>query len=184
MTSPFNLPSPRREVADQQAIQPAPPQQSLAWKSACWLGGVLLIALATWLTGAVNQYMPSPRRTWVAIRNVTLDTRDAVIGQFRHPQPREKFRFVLSWLKDDRDGKDTESVAMAFRHLRGVDLRESARVVHAPPLRIAGSPRLRSSLANSSRGWTVTWLLWAKLRCPDSPLSCGSYHAKVRVRSV
>ena len=92
---------------------------------------VLVPTLSAWLVGALNNYMFSPQRLWTALK---YDVPLAVLSPLpNYPPTDNRFRFVLSWLKDDRNGVDTENVAEAFRHLPGVDLRYSAFVIPAPP---------------------------------------------------
>ena len=59
-----------------------------------WLGGIaggVLTGLAvTWLSGFLNRFVPSPRRSWLAVRNFL---------QTKTRRPEDRFRFVLCWLE-------------------------------------------------------------------------------------
>ena len=88
-----------------------------------WLYTTALTALSgvlvTWLTGALNRLVPSPSRSFLAIRNLLKPP----------PPPQDRFRFVLCWLLNDPGGDNNRIVARAFRSVGGVQLVRSARLV-------------------------------------------------------
>ena len=87
------------------------------------IGGALLTALlTTWLSGFFNQFVPSPERSWLAVVNSLRDNT---------PSAEDRFRFLLCWLENDRNGEDTEIVAQAFSSVQGILLVRSARIVKA-----------------------------------------------------
>ncbi len=87
------------------------------------LGGLVLTPLiSTWLLGFLNRLLPSPRQVSLAVRN-------CVRAKSRRSD--DRFRFVLCWLDNDRNGDDTAIVAQAFSSVEGVTLVRSARVVKA-----------------------------------------------------
>ena len=83
---------------------------------------VIAALLAVWFTGFLNQVVPSPAQTWLAMQN-----------SFRGiPERRENsFRIVLCWLQDDSSGRDTENVEDAFASIDGIELVRSATIVDA-----------------------------------------------------
>ena len=84
--------------------------------------GVLVILIATWVMGFLNQVLPSPAWVWLAVAGLWRDK----------PQRSEDgFRIVLCWLENDRSGEDTRNVARAFTGVEGVTLVRSARIVKA-----------------------------------------------------
>ena len=86
------------------------------------VGVVLTTVLTTWLLGSLNHVVPSPERSWLTVTNSlrgnTLSTED-------------RFRFVLCWLENDKNGDDTRIVAQAFSSVQGILLVRSARLVKA-----------------------------------------------------
>ena len=98
--------------------------ENLVISPALWFLGLPLAAVSMWLTRCFSQFLPSPERTWLAIKNVFRP---------RIPGPSDRFRFVLCWLEDDPSGSHTMIVARAFTHTSGIDLVRSAQVVKAEP---------------------------------------------------
>ena len=91
-----------------------------------WLVGiavaVLTVALTTWLLGFLNQFVPSPERSRLAVVNSLRDNT---------PSAEDRFRFVLCWLENDGNGDDTEIVAQAFSSVQGILLVRSHHIVKA-----------------------------------------------------
>ena len=87
-------------------------------------GGVVV----AWLTGVLNQFLPSPSRVRLALTNI-LWRRPAHNGN--------GFRLVLCWPKSDHSGEDTETVEEAFRGISGITLVRS--VLLSFHLRVAPS---------------------------------------------
>ncbi len=84
--------------------------------------GVLTGAIVTWSLGFLNQLVPSPARSFLAIGNLLR----------AKTRPSEDcFCFVLCWLENDHNGDDTSFVAQAFSSVEGITLVRSARVVKA-----------------------------------------------------
>lgn len=78
--------------------------------------------IAAWLTGFLNQFVPCPARSLLAVQNLL---------RVRRTSSTDRFRFVLCWLVEDRDGKNNRTVVRAFRDVGGVELVRSARLVGA-----------------------------------------------------
>ena len=91
-----------------------------------WVLGVISTVVvglvAVWLTGFLNQVIPGPERTLLALRNHSLDDLQ---------RPEDGFRIVLCWLENDTSGFDTRQVENAFSGVGGIKLVRSARVVAA-----------------------------------------------------
>ena len=84
--------------------------------------GVLTGAIVTWSLGFLNQLVPSPGQSFLAIENLLrAKTRPS----------EDRFCFVLCWLENDSNGSNTDSVAQAFSSVEGITLVRSARVVKA-----------------------------------------------------
>ena len=87
-----------------------------------FLTGVITTLVAGWVTGVLDQFVPSPERTRLAVENVWRG----------NPQRSEEgFRIVLCWLENDAEGDNTLEVASAFQNpdLGGIKLVRSARIV-------------------------------------------------------
>ena len=85
------------------------------------------LGLRAWLKGLFNRMIPGPARTMLAVANIV---------NFKRRPLDNRFRFVLCWLEGDcldgnDEGRDTETVARAFRDISGVELVRSARIVKA-----------------------------------------------------
>ena len=89
---------------------------------AAWLGVLFATVLTAWLAGFLNQFLPTPQRAWLGIKNLFLGG---------SPRPEGRFRFVLCWLEDDTSGRDTKTVERKFASIKGVELVRSARIVAA-----------------------------------------------------
>ena len=87
-----------------------------------FLTGVITTLVAGWVMGVLDQFVPSPERTRLAVENVWRG----------NPQRSEDgFRIVLCWLENDAEGDNTLEVASAFQNpgLGGIKLVRSARIV-------------------------------------------------------
>ena len=87
-----------------------------------WIIGVLLAFLAGWFRNLFSILVPSPQRTILALRNLVLN---------RSVEARDKVRFILGWLENDYDGKNTAAVSNTFADVEGIELCRSARIVSA-----------------------------------------------------
>ena len=95
---------------------------SFVRKPLFWVGGVILGALATWFLGVFNQLLPSPPRVALAIENAIQST---------PPPSAERFRFVLTWLRNDPAGTYTHEVEQNFYQIEGIELVRSVHIVEA-----------------------------------------------------
>ena len=87
-----------------------------------WVASVVGAVLAAWLTGLLNRIVPGAARCKLALANLVRIAR---------PASDDRFRFVLCRLEGDGDGRDTETVAKAFREVSGVELVRSDKIVKA-----------------------------------------------------
>ncbi len=76
----------------------------------------------TWMSGSLCRLLPWAGRSSLAVGN---------LFRAKLEQSHDRFRFVLCWLDNDRDGKNTDVVVQAFTSVPGVTLVRSARVVKA-----------------------------------------------------
>ena len=95
---------------------------SFVRKPLFWVGSVILGALATWFLGVFNQFLPSPPRVALAIENAIQSTPS---------RSAERFRFVLTWLRNDPAGTYTHEVEQNFYQIEGVELVRSVCIVEA-----------------------------------------------------
>ena len=86
-----------------------------------WVVGIILLALGGWLLGVFQQFLPSAPRAVLGIAN----------GIWSPPPPpsAERFRFVLTWLRNDHAGTYTQEVEQNFYQIEGVELFRSAQIV-------------------------------------------------------
>ena len=108
------------------------------------LGPLFVAVLGAWLLGYLNEFVPSPVRTWLAATNL-LSTKQASSD--------DRFRLVLCWLQNDRDGNDTRIVAQAFSSIQGISLVRSARIVTAS----GGADNWRPAMQSSARAVLTQW---------------------------
>ena len=80
------------------------------------VGGVTV----TWLTGVLNRFVPCPDRSLLAVSNLLRGRRSSST---------DRFRIVLCWLVEDRNGENNRTVVQAFRNVGGVELVRSAHQV-------------------------------------------------------
>ena len=100
--------------------------KKLIKKSTFGVLGIILTVVGLWFNGLFFEFLWSPERTWLAIENVFN-----VNSPSHEESSEERFRFVLCWLENDRDGKNMKNVALAFTNIDGIDLVLSARIVKA-----------------------------------------------------
>ena len=103
----------------------------------------------------VGQFLPSPQQVRLAITNAFKS---------KSPRPEQRFRLVLCWLKNDRAGRYTDTVAEAFTSVEGIELVRFHRVVSAPgaaddwrpgpPVSIERCPRHPDAVTQRRR---LTW---------------------------
>ncbi len=86
-------------------------------KSAAWIFGLAVLVLGSWISGILNEFLWSPKRTLLFVENL----RDL------HSLPvKSKIRFVLCWIEDDPDGREAKSLTRAFSGIEGVEIYQSA----------------------------------------------------------
>ena len=146
-----------------------------------WLAGIAATVIAAlivaWLSGFLKRFVPSPKRSLLAARNI-LRTNSRSSG--------DRFRFVLCWLEDDADGEGTAIVAQAFTGIRGVDLVRSARIVEASGAADEWRPAMQANARAVLDKWNAdlavvglvkkpgeTFSLWFVPRSGDGTLGRG-----------
>ena len=99
---------------------------------------------ARWLSGFVEQFLPSPQRVRLAIEN-----------RFRSkPSSSEKrFLLVLCWLENDPQGHGTKVVERAFRGVKGIKLVRSERIIAAGGAADDWRPAMRKSARRVLEEW-------------------------------
>ena len=122
------------------------------------VGGVIV----AWLTGFLNQFLPSPSRVRLALTNV-LWRRPARSG--------DGFRLVLCWLKNDHSGEDTETVEEAFRGISGLTLVRSARMVTASGAGDDWKPDVQASARAILQAWDADLAITGRVKRPREVLS-------------
>ena len=114
-----------------------------------WLREILIAivitgVITTWLTGFLNQLVPSPARARLALKNCWGN---------RPQRAEDGFRVVLCWLGKDNSGHDTETVAQAFVGIDGISLVRSARIVSAT----GAADEWRRAMNDSARAILDEW---------------------------
>ena len=110
----------------------------------CVLKPVFVVVLGAWFLGVLNEFVPSPARTWLAVTNNQ---------SAKQTSSDDQFRLVLCWLQNDRDGNDTSIVAQAFSNIQGISLFRSARMVTAS----GAADNWRPALERSARVVLTEW---------------------------
>ena len=123
---------------------------------------VIAGVIGAWLGGVFNEFVWSPGRTLLGATNV-----------FRAKQggPEDRFRFVLCWLQNDRDGNDTRIVAQAFSSIQGISLVRSARVVKASGAADDWRPELLSNARAVLKRWNADLAVVGVVKEPGKVLS-------------
>lgn len=118
--------------------------------------------IGAWLGGVFNEFVWSPGRTLLGAANL-----------FRAKQegPEDRFRFVLCWLQNDKDGKDTRIVAQAFRSIQGVSLVRSAQVVEASGAADDWRPDMLSNARAVLERWNADLAVVGVVKEPGKVLS-------------
>ena len=106
--------------------------------------GAIAAVSAAWLRGFLNQFLPPPKRAWLALKNLLRDN---------PPRPENSFRIVLCWLENDLSGDDTKTVERAFTSIEGIMLVRSARLVAASGARDEWRPAMQKSALPVLRDW-------------------------------
>ena len=137
-------------------------KHEMDWLQDVIFGGVFATFLATWLLGFLNRFVPSPGRSWLAGANF--------VRQRRWPRG-ARFRFVLCWLENDKDGNDTAAVAQAFRSVSGVALARSARIVTAAGAADHWRPAVERSARALLEQWDADLAIVGTVKKPGEVLS-------------
>ncbi len=129
---------------------------------ACTVFNIFARVLELWISGAVKQWLLSPKRAGLVVKN------------FRRGQPppsKERFRFVLCWLKRDLSGSGADTVAEAFTDIGGVELTRSARVVEASGAKDAWQPAMRQRAREILDDWSADVAIVGLVKQPGEALS-------------
>ena len=124
--------------------------------------GVIAAVATAWLLGYLNQFVPSPGRTWLAATNLL---------RMKHGRSEDQFRFVLCWLQNDRDGNDTRIVAQAFSSIQGISLVRSARIVKASGAADDWRPAMHRSARAVLTRWNADLAVVGVVKQPGEVLS-------------
>ena len=131
-----------------------------------WLIGVaeaaLVALILAWLLGWCNRFVWSPGRCGLAIANCLRRNR---------ARSDDRFRFVLCWLENDRDGDDTKIVGQAFSGLQGVSLDRSARSVKASGAADEWRPVMQRSAHAVLHRWKADLAIVGLVKKPGEVLS-------------
>ena len=110
---------------------------------ACALA-VAVAGLVAWRDQVFTEYVPSPKRTFLAFQNVLRGTPRAA---------EDRFRVVLCWLDNDPGGDNTSNVAQAFTSVEGIALEHSAQIVAAS----GAADGWREAMQNEARSVLNEW---------------------------
>ncbi len=132
-----------------------------------WLREILIAivitgVITTWLTGFLNQLVPSPARTRLALKNCWGN---------RLQRAEDGFRVVLCWLGKDISGRDTETVAQAFVGIDGISLVRSARIVSATGAADEWRPAMKDSARAILDKWNADLAIVGLVKQSDAVLS-------------
>ena len=117
--------------------------------------GKALIALMIfvggyWSKGFRDEYLPSFNRIILALKNILR----------RKPQrTQDRFRVVLCWLENDKDGDNTKIVASAFTNVEGITLDHSAHIVKASGAADDWQPAMQKSARRVLEIWNADLVL-------------------------
>ena len=123
---------------------------------------VLVVVIGAWLLGWLNEFVPSPARTSLAATN-HLGTKQA--------RSEDRYRFVLCWLQNDRNGIDTRVVAQAFSSIQGISLVRSARIVTASGAADDWRPAIQRSARAVLTQWNADLAIVGAVKQPGEVLS-------------
>ena len=111
-----------------------------------WIVVFVGAVFTAWLKGFFKQFLPSPQRARLALANAF---------KTRLPLPEKRFRLVLCWLGNDRDGRYTDTVAEAFASIEGIELVCSERVVSARGAADVWRPAIRNGALAVLQAWNA-----------------------------
>ena len=111
-----------------------------------WLIGAFLLFLTGWFRNLFSIIFPSPQRMLLALSNVH---RKGSIEE------KDKIRFILAWLENDHDGKNTAAISNTFADLEGIELCRSARIVSASGAADAWRADMRKKGKKLLLAWTA-----------------------------
>ncbi len=132
------------------------------WLREILIGIVITGVLTTWLTGFLNQLVPSPARARLALKNCWSNG----------PQRAEDgFRVALCWLGKDVSRHDTETVAQAFVRIDGISLVRSARIVSATGAADEWRPAMKRSARAILDRWNADLAIVGLVKRSDAVLS-------------
>ena len=102
-----------------------------------WVAGSIVTVVAFWLQGWLNQlqFVPTPPRAVLAITNLVC--KESTLTDTGG------FRFVLTWLDNDFDGRVTGEIEQDFFQTNGIELVRSARIVKAHGAGDSWEPAMR-----------------------------------------
>lgn len=105
---------------------------------------VITALIVTWSLGFLNQLVPSPEQTLLAVENLAWAKTECVD---------DRFCFVLCWLEHDHNGDNTSFVAHAFTNVQGVTLVRSAQIVKAA----GAADDWRPAMQRDARAMLADW---------------------------
>ena len=123
---------------------------------------VIAAVVGAWLLGFLNEFVWSPGRAWLGATTLV---------RMKQGHPENRFRFVLCWLQNDRDGNDTRIVAQAFSSIQGISLVRSAQVVKAPGAADDWRPEMLRSARAVLTGWNADVAVVGVVKQPGEVLS-------------
>ena len=94
-----------------------------------WGIAILGVVLGAWLKEFINLFLWSPQRVKLLLKNLWLDIK--ILFLVRSPNSEDRFRVVLCWLKNDKNGRDTEIVEDTLSDIGGIELIRHCRIVSA-----------------------------------------------------
>ena len=103
------------------------------------------------LAGFLNQFLPPPKRAWLALKNLWLALKN--LRRDNPPRPEDSSRIVLCWLENDSSGDDTRTVERAFTSVAGITLVRSARLVAAPGAEDEWRPAMQKRTRTVLKDW-------------------------------
>ena len=156
----------------------------MKWIVRSIVGTLALTLLSTaWISGLFDQFVPSPERAWFGIMNSRED---------KTLSAEDRFRFVLCWLENDRNGDDTGIVAQAFSSVQGILLVRSYRIVKASGAADDWQPAMQKNVRAVLKDWNADLAvvgvvkksgevlsLWFVPRLGDGTLSRGDQPYKL-----
>ena len=128
------------------------------------LGGVFAAVVAAWVTGFLNQFLPSPERARLAVEN---------LWRGNSQRPEEGFRIVLCWLEKDAKGDNTVEVASAFQSpdFEGIKLIRSACIVASLDAWDEWSEDMQQSVRSVLEDWNADLAIVGRVKKSGELLS-------------